>query len=78
MSLYMRLSRNTASCDSPEPARGGKKRHFAKDASSGISSVDVLMPTERHPACRQREARGIRRCKDTLRLGLGSRLACAR
>src|SRR6267378_3456970 len=25
--------------------------------SSGISSVDVLIPTERHPACRQREAR---------------------
>ena len=23
----------------------------------GISSVDVLIPTERHPACRQREAR---------------------
>jgi hypothetical protein len=27
------------------------------DPSSGISSVDVLIPTERHPACRQREAR---------------------
>src|SRR6476659_6662589 len=27
------------------------------DASSGISSEDVLIPTERHPACRQREAR---------------------
>ena len=27
------------------------------DPSSGISSVDVLRPTERHPACRQREAR---------------------
>src|SRR5712691_12823906 len=27
------------------------------DSSSGISSVDVLIPTERHPACRQREAR---------------------
>src|SRR5271170_7466860 len=26
------------------------------DPSSGISSVDVLIPTERHPACRQREA----------------------
>ena len=25
--------------------------------SSGISSGDVLIPTERHPACRQREAR---------------------
>jgi hypothetical protein len=24
---------------------------------SGISSVDVLIPTERHPACRQRESR---------------------
>src|SRR4030095_16925717 len=24
---------------------------------SGISSEDVLIPTERHPACRQREAR---------------------
>src|SRR6266478_6006100 len=24
------------------------------DPSSGISSVDVLIPTERHPACRQR------------------------
>src|SRR5271157_125175 len=27
------------------------------DPSSGISSVDVLILTERHPACRQREAR---------------------
>src|SRR6267143_7313435 len=27
------------------------------DPSSGISSVDVLIPTERLPACRQREAR---------------------
>ena len=27
------------------------------DPSSGISSVDVLIRTERHPACRQREAR---------------------
>src|SRR5918994_1775355 len=27
------------------------------DPSSGISSVDVLIPTERHPACKQREAR---------------------
>jgi hypothetical protein len=27
------------------------------DPSSGISSEDVLIPTERHPACRQREAR---------------------
>src|SRR5258708_8780150 len=27
------------------------------DTSSGISSVDVLIATERHPACRQREAR---------------------
>src|SRR5207342_3295858 len=26
------------------------------DPSSGISSVDVLRPTERHPACRRREA----------------------
>jgi hypothetical protein len=26
------------------------------DPSSGISSEDVLIPTERHPACRQREA----------------------
>src|SRR6476659_1210124 len=25
--------------------------------SSGISSEDVLIPTERHPACRRREAR---------------------
>jgi hypothetical protein len=25
--------------------------------TSGISSVDVLILTERHPACRQREAR---------------------
>ena len=25
--------------------------------ASGISSEDVLIPTERHPACRQREAR---------------------
>src|SRR3982074_2831624 len=27
------------------------------DPSSGISSVDVLILAERHPACRQREAR---------------------
>src|SRR2546425_12555125 len=27
------------------------------DRSAGISSVDVLILTERHPACRQREAR---------------------
>jgi hypothetical protein len=27
------------------------------DPSSGISSVDVLIPIERHPAYRQREAR---------------------
>src|ERR1700726_712231 len=27
------------------------------DPSSGISSMDILIPTERHPACRQREAR---------------------
>jgi len=27
------------------------------DPTSGISSGDVLIPTERHPACRQREAR---------------------
>ena len=27
------------------------------DPSSGISSEDVLIPTERHPACKQREAR---------------------
>ena len=27
------------------------------DPSSGISSGDVLIPTEWHPACRQREAR---------------------
>src|SRR5712692_5513602 len=27
------------------------------DPSAGISSEDVLIPTERHPACRQREAR---------------------
>ena len=27
------------------------------DPSSGISLEDVLIPTERHPACRQREAR---------------------
>src|SRR6266852_1553116 len=27
------------------------------DPSSGISSEDVLIPTERQPACRQREAR---------------------
>src|SRR5215475_12273491 len=33
------------------------------DPSSGISSVDVLIPTERHPACRQREARSGCRTK---------------
>src|SRR6478736_428523 len=27
------------------------------DPTFGISSGDVLIPTERHPACRQREAR---------------------
>src|SRR5437764_3213595 len=27
------------------------------DPPPGISSEDVLIPTERHPACRQREAR---------------------
>src|SRR5262245_52741345 len=27
------------------------------DPSSGISSEDVLIPTERHPTCRRREAR---------------------
>ena len=27
------------------------------DPSSGISSVDVLILTERHPVCRQRETR---------------------
>src|SRR5712671_2540503 len=27
------------------------------DPTFAISSVDVLIPTERHPACRQREAR---------------------
>ena len=27
------------------------------DPSCGISSEEVLIPTERHPACRQREAR---------------------
>jgi hypothetical protein len=38
------------------------------DPSSGISSVDVLIPTERHPACRQREARlGCRTERENLR-----------
>jgi hypothetical protein len=27
------------------------------DPSSGISSEDVLIPSERHPACRRRETR---------------------
>src|SRR5262245_38106000 len=27
------------------------------DPTSGISSGDVMIPTERHPACRRREAR---------------------
>ena len=27
------------------------------DPTSGISSEDVLLPIERHPACRRREAR---------------------
>ena len=27
------------------------------DPTPGISSEDVLIPTERHPACRRREAR---------------------
>src|ERR1019366_4886082 len=38
------------------------------DPSSGISSVDVLRPTERHPAGRQREARpGCRMERENLR-----------
>ena len=37
------------------------------DPSSGISSEDVLIPTERHPACRQREARpGFRMERENL------------
>ncbi len=37
------------------------------DPSSGMSSVDVLIPTERHPACRQREARpGFRMERENL------------
>src|SRR5512145_1276413 len=35
--------------------------------SSGISSEDVLIPTERHPACRRREARpGFRTERENL------------
>src|SRR5712671_2005675 len=38
------------------------------DPSSGISSVDVVISTERHPACRQREARsGCRTERENLR-----------
>ena len=38
------------------------------DPSSGISSEDVLRPTERHPACRRREARpGFRTERENLR-----------
>ena len=33
------------------------------DPTFGISSVDVLILTERHPACRQREAR-LGSCKE--------------
>ena len=37
------------------------------DPSSGISSEDVLIPTERHPACRRREARpGFRTERENL------------
>ncbi len=37
------------------------------DPTSGISSEDVLRPTERHPACRQREARpGFRTERENL------------
>ena len=37
------------------------------DPSPGISSEDVLIPTERHPACRQREARsGFRMERENL------------
>src|SRR5260221_2824007 len=37
------------------------------DPSSGISSVDVLIPTERHPACRRREPRpGFRTERENL------------
>ena len=37
------------------------------DPSSGISSEDVLIPTERHPACRRREARpGFRMERENL------------
>jgi len=35
----------------------GDVKNRGGDPSSGTSSVDVLIPTERHPACRQREAR---------------------
>ena len=38
------------------------------DPTSGISSEDVLIPTERHPACRRREAQpGIRTERENLR-----------
>jgi len=37
------------------------------DSSSGISSEDVLIPTERRPTCRQREARsGFRMERENL------------
>jgi hypothetical protein len=37
------------------------------DPSSGISSEDVLILTERHPACRRREARpGFRTERENL------------
>ena len=36
------------------PGQGGGAA-IRVEPSSGISSVDVLIPTERHPACRQRK-----------------------
>jgi hypothetical protein len=51
------------------------------DPSCGISSEDALIPTERHPACRQREARSgsgmdvrtCRRCQEKRRKRLTPR-----
>ena len=58
ISRRVRLREASAS----EPSMNCRKRfrrcqNRGGDASSGISSEDVLIPTERHPACRQREAR---------------------
>ena len=55
----MNRCRSVESCKTMSKSRG--------DPSCEISSVDVLIRTERHPACRQREARpGFRTERENL------------